>query len=200
MKRTVIPVGPFHPIQEEPEFFELTVEGERVVDVDVRLSYNHRGIERLCQDLTYDQIPFLLARICGICSASHPMAFCRAGEDLVGVEVPLRGRYLRSIICEMERIHSHLLWVGLAGHFIGYNTVFMWAWKYREPVLDICEELTGNRNNYAMVKVGGVRRDIDESRIPGVLKRLDEVVPKLQMLVGAVTDDPVLHVLFGHDR
>ena len=101
MKRTIIPVGPFHPIQEEPEFFQITVEGERVVDMDVRLSYNHRGMEKLCEDLTYDQIPILLARICGICSASHPMAFCQALEDLCGVEVPIRARYIRSIICEI---------------------------------------------------------------------------------------------------
>ena len=197
MKRTVIPVGPFHPIQEEPEFFELTVEGEEVVDVDVRLSYNHRGIERLCQDLTYDQIPFLLARICGICSASHPMAFCQAGEDLCGVEVPMRGRYLRSIICELERIHSHLLWVGLAGHFIGYNTVFMWAWKYREPVLDLLEKLVGNRNQYENFCIGGCRRDIAEEHMPDIIKVVDDVQGPTEMLTKAVLDDPVLKVRLG---
>jgi NADH-quinone oxidoreductase subunit D len=194
MKRTVIPVGPFHPIQEEPEFFQLTVEGERVVDMDVRLSYNHRGIEKLCQDLTYDQIPLLLARICGICSASHPMAFCQAVEDLCGIEVPLRARYIRSIICEMERLHSHLLWVGLAGHFIGYNTVFMWAWKYREPILDWFENTFGNRNHYDNFCLGGVRRDMPDEAIEPLRKLLDELMPKVEMLTGAVLDDPVLSV------
>ncbi len=194
MKRTVIPVGPFHPIMEEPEFFELTVEGERIVDVDVHLSYNHRGIEKLCQDLTYEQIPFLLARICGICSASHPMAFCQAVEDLLGVEVPLRGRYLRSIICELERIHSHLLWLGLAGHFIGYNTVFMWAWRYREPILDLCERITGNRNHYENFVFGGCRRDIPQEEIPNIRQAVDDVVAPLTMLTNAVLDDPVLHL------
>ena len=197
MKRTVIPIGPFHPIQEEPEFFQLTVEGERVVDVDVRLSYNHRGIERLCQDLTYDQIPFLLARICGICSASHPMAFCQAGEDLCGVEVPSRGLYLRSIICELERVHSHLLWVGLAGHFIGYNTVFMWAWKYREPVLDLLEKLVGNRNNYENFCIGGCRRDIPDEALPEINKVVDDVQGPLEMITKAVLDDPVLKIRLG---
>ena len=197
MKRTVIPVGPFHPIQEEPEFFQLTVEGERVVDVDVRLSYNHRGIERLCQDLTYDQIPFLLARICGICSASHPMAFCQACEDLCEVEVPLRGRHLRTLICELERVHSHLLWVGLAGHFLGYNTVFMWAWKYREPVLDLLEKMVGNRNNYENFCVGGCRRDVPQEFLPEMLKILDDVEGKTQMLTNAVLDDPILKVRLG---
>ena len=197
MKKTVIPVGPFHPIQEEPEFFQLTVEGERVVDVDVRISYNHRGIERLCQDLTYDQIPFLLARICGICSASHPMAFCQAGEDLCGVEVPMRGRHLRTLICELERIHSHLLWVGLAGHFIGYNTVFMWAWRYREPVLDALEATIGNRNNYENFCIGGCRRDIPQEKLPDLIKVMDEIQGPIEMLTKAVLDDPVLKVRLG---
>jgi len=194
MKRTVIPVGPFHPIQEEPEFFEITVEGERVVDMDVRLSYNHRGIEKLCQDLTYDQIPLLLARICGICSASHPMAFCQAVEDLCGVEVPVRARHIRTLICEMERLHSHLLWAGLAGHFIGYNTVFMWAWKYREPILDWFERALGNRNNYENFCVGGCRRDLPEEEVQPLHKLLDELAPKVEMLIHAILDDPVLKV------
>jgi len=194
MKRTVIPVGPFHPIQEEPEFFQLTVEGERVVDMDVRISYNHRGMEKLCQDLTYDQIPLLLARICGICSASHPMAFCQALEDLTGVDVPVRARHIRSIICELERIHSHMLWVGLAGHFIGYNTVFMWAWKYREPVLDWFERAFGNRNHYENFCVGGCRRDLPDDEVAPLRRLLDELEPKVEMLTHAVLDDPVLSV------
>jgi NADH-quinone oxidoreductase subunit D len=69
----------------------------------------------------------------------------------------------------------------------------MWAWKYREPVCDIMETVTGNRQNYAMMKVGGVRRDIEPDHIPYILKRLDELLPKLDMLKGAVLDDPVLH-------
>jgi len=197
MTRTIIPIGPFHPIQEEPEFFQLTVEGEIIVEADVRISYNHRGIERLCQDLTYDQIPFLLARICGICSASHPMAFCQACEDLCGVEVPERAVYLRSLICELERIHSHMLWVGLAGHFIGYNTVFMWAWKYREPVLELFEKLLGNRNHYENFCVGGARRDIPQERLPEIIAAMDEIEGPIEMLTNAVLDDPVLKTRLG---
>jgi len=179
---------------EEPEFFQLYVEGERVVDVDVRLSYNHRGMEKRCETLTYDQIPLLLARICGICSASHPMACANALEDLCGVDVPPRAQYIRSIICELERVHSHMLWVGLAGHFIGYNTVFMWAWRYREPVLDLCEKITGNRNHYENFKLGGCRRDIPQDAVPEILKAVDDVEKPLTMLANAVLDDPVLSV------
>ncbi len=193
MARTIVPIGPYHPLQEEPEFFSLTVEGERVVDIDVRVGYNHRGIEKLSETKTFDQSTFVIERICGICSTSHPFAYTRAVEDIIGVEVPERAKYIRTIIAEGERIHSHLLWFGLAGHFLGYNTVYMWAWKLREEILDVMEILSGNRNNYAMFKPGGVRRDIKSEDIPGVIKKIDSIIPTLNMLKKAVMDDPVLH-------
>lgn len=193
MSKPIVAVGPFHPLQEEMEFYQLTVDGEKVTDIDVRISYNHRGIEGISESLQFDQVPFLVSRVCGICSASHPLAYVQAVEDIAGVKPPERALYVRTIINELERIHSHLLWVGLAGHFIGYDTVFMWAWKYREPVLDLLEEITGNRNNYGNVKVGGCREDIPNELIPKILKELDKVEKKTEMLTNAVLDDPVLH-------
>lgn len=193
MAKKIIPIGPYHPLQEEPEFFTLTVEGEKVVDIDVRIGYNHRGIEKLSERKTFDQSTFVIERICGICSTSHPFAYTRAVEDIISVEVPERAKYIRTIIAEGERIHSHLLWAGLAGHFLGYNTVFMWIWKLREEILDVMEILSGNRNNYAMFKPGGVRRDIKPEDIPPVIKKLDSIVPTLNMLKKAIMDDPVLH-------
>ena len=193
IKKPVLAVGPFHPLQEEMEFFQLTVDGEIVTDIDVRISYNHRGIEKISESMQFDQIPFLVSRICGICSASHPLAYVQAVEELAGIKPPERALYVRTIIAELERIHSHLLWVGLAGHFIGYDTVFMWAWKYREPVLDLLEEITGNRNNYGNVKVGGCREDVPNELVPKILKELDQIEKKTDMLTKAVLDDPVLH-------
>ncbi|MFH1371372.1 MAG: nickel-dependent hydrogenase large subunit [Planctomycetota bacterium] len=197
MKKTinkpVLPVGPFHPLQEEMEFFQLTVDGEIVTDIDVRLSYNHRGMEKIAETLQFDQIPFLVSRICGICSASHPLAYVQAVEELAGITPPERALYVRTIINELERIHSHILWVGLAGHFIGYDTVFMWAWKYREPVLDLLEAITGNRNNYGNVRVGGCREDIPDELKPKIIEELDKIAKKMEMLTKAILDDPVLH-------
>jgi len=193
LRKPVLAVGPFHPLQEEMEFFQLTVDGEIVTDIDVRISYNHRGIEKLSETLQFDQVPFLVSRVCGICSASHPLAYVQAVEEIAGVKLPERARYVRVIINELERIHSHLLWAGLAGHFLGYDTVFMWAWKYREPVLDLLEAITGNRNNYGNVRVGGCREDVPNEIIPKILKELDEIERKTEMLTKAVLDDPVLH-------
>jgi membrane-bound hydrogenase subunit alpha len=189
----IIPIGPYHPLQEEPELFKLYCEGEIVKDVKWETGYNHRGIEKLSESKTFDQAFFLVERICGICSTSHPFAFANCMEEIGEIEVPDRAKYIRSIIGELERIHSHLLWVGLAGHFLGYNTVFMWAWKYREPVLDLFEMITGNRNSYAMFKIGGVRRDIENYKIERFKKVLDLLKKKTNMLVGAVMDDPVIH-------
>ncbi len=191
MKR-IVPIGPYHPLQEEPEFFKLIVEGEKVVGLEINIGYNHRGHEFISPKMTYDQVPFLVERICGICSNSHPYAYVMAVEDCAHIQVPERAQYLRTINHELERLHSHLLWVGLAGHFIGYNTVWMWAWRYREPVLDLFEMITGNRNHYAMNKVGGARYDIKEDQIPLIEKVLIEIETKVGMLTKAVLDDPVL--------
>ncbi len=193
MGKTIIPIGPYHPLLEEPEFFTLTVDGETVVDIDMRMGYNHRGIEKLSEGMVFDNSTFVVERICGICSTSHPWAFTRAVEDIFPMEVSMRVKYIRTIIAEGERIHSHLLWLGLAGHFLGYNTVYMWAWKLREEILDVMEILSGNRNSYAMFKPGGVRRDIKAEDIPLCLKKIDSIVPTLTMLKKAVLDDPVLH-------
>ncbi|MGQ1784947.1 hydrogenase large subunit [Saccharicrinis sp. GN24d3] len=192
-EKKVIPIGPYHPLQEEPELFKLYCEGEIVKDVKWETGYNHRGIEKLSESKSFDQSFFLVERICGICSTSHPFAFANAMEEIACVEVPDRAKYIRSIIGELERIHSHLLWVGLAGHFLGYDTVFMWAWKYREPVLDLFEMISGNRNSYAMFKIGGVRRDIENAKIPKIREVLAFLKKKVDLLTGAVMDDPVIH-------
>ena len=193
MAKSVIPIGPWHPLQEEPEFFMLTVDGETVVDIEVSIGYNHRGIEKLSERKSFDQSTFVIERICGICSTSHPFAYTRAVEDVIAVEVPDRAKFIRTIVAELERIHSHMLWAGLAGHFLGYNTVYHWVWKLREEILDVCEILTGNRNNYAIFKPGGVRRDFNVDDIPLVLKKIDGIIPTVDRLKKAILDDPVLH-------
>ena len=94
----------------------------------------------------------------------------QAVEDAGEIAVPERALFIRSAVGELERIHSHLLWLGLAGHFIGFNTIWMWAWRFREDVLNILELITGNRNHYGMMKPGGVRRDIKDTDLPAILE------------------------------
>ncbi|MDI3523663.1 nickel-dependent hydrogenase large subunit [Kosmotoga sp.] len=187
-----LPVGPFHPLLEEAEYFKIKLDGERVVDIEMETGWMHRGIEKISEESTFDQSIFVVERICGICSASHPFACINAFEDIGEIEVPLKARYIRSLIGELERVHSHLLWLGLAGHFIGYDTLWMWAWKYREPVLEVIEMITGNRNHYGMFKIGGVRRDYDVSLNSAVHEKLDFLEKKLTMVAKAVANDPVV--------
>lgn len=192
MTKNKIPIGPFHPLLEEAEYFELTLDGETVVDIDMEIGWMHRGHEFISEQKTFTQSIYLVERICGICSTSHPLACVHAIEDIDNIEIPIRARYIRSLVGELERIHSHLLWLGLAGHFIGYDTLWMWAWKYRESVLQMFEVISGNRNHYGMMRVGGVARDVDPDQIKEMESLLNMVDAKMDMIAKAAMDDPVL--------
>lgn len=190
---SVLPMGPFFPVLEEPAYWRLFVEGETIVGCDTRLFYNHRGIEKLGDSvLTYNEIPYLAERICGICGFIHSTCYCQAVEKAAGIEVPRRASYIRTIMLELERIHSHLLWLGIAGHIIGFETVLMQTWRIREPVMWLCEAISGNRKTYGMNTVGGLRRDLPNDVLPQVLKTLAEVEKEVIAVRDAIVGDGVL--------
>ncbi|PKL35819.1 MAG: NADH dehydrogenase subunit [Spirochaetae bacterium HGW-Spirochaetae-1] len=166
-------IGPTHPAFKEPVQFKFEIDGEIVVKTDIEFGYTHRGIESVARSRNFIEVIYLLERVCGICSVSHPMAYCMAVEQAAGIEVPGRAQYIRTIIGELERLHSHLLWAGVAAHEIGFDTLFMYTWNVREDVLDLLELVTGNRVNYAMLTIGGVRRDITEELVPVIREVLD---------------------------
>jgi NADH-quinone oxidoreductase subunit D len=168
-----VPIGPQHPALKEPANFTFDVEGEYVVDVTARVGYNHRGIEKACESQSYVQNIYLVERICGICSMAHTTTFCQAVEEIAGIQAPPRGVYIRTLIHELNRIHSHLLWLGVAGHEVGWDTLLMYVWRDREAVLDALDMLTGNRVNYAINTIGGVRRDISPEQIRKLNKTLN---------------------------
>jgi len=167
-----IPVGPIHPALKEPVHFEFEIDGERIVDVDVKLGHVHRAVEWASRKRNPVQILYIAERICGICSYCHPIAFSLAVEEIAGIEIPERAEYLRVIHAELERICSHLLWAGVAAHEIGFDTVLYLTWEMREKALDLTEYLTGNRVTKAITMIGGVRRDITEDMIPRIQKDL----------------------------
>ncbi len=160
MAKLSFPVGPQHPALKEPENLRFTVDGELVIDADIRIGYVHRSIERSCSERNYVQDLYLCERVCGICSNAHTLCYCTAIEKLAEVEVPERAQYIRMMMHEFERIHSHMLWLGVAGHEVGFETLFMYVWRDREVVQDLLETVSGNRGHYAMTTLGGVRHDI----------------------------------------
>ncbi len=188
-----LPIGPVHPALKEPTMFKFTMEGEIVVDVDVQPGINHRGIEFIGMRRNVLQTLHLAERICGICSIVHQYAFTMATERAAKVfEVPERAQYIRMIMAELERLHSHLLWAGVAAHELGFDTLLHLSWKIREDVQDVLEIISGNRVNYAMYYPGGVRRDIPPEKVPRIKKLLKHYRENFQVLADTFLDDPVI--------
>lgn len=171
-KKYTLPVGPQHPMYVEAENLTVHLDGETITDVDVNIGYMHRGIEEMMQRRNYLQNIYLAERICGICSGIHSVSYCECVENLLDTEIPRRADYIRTVILELERLHSHFLFLGVVGYEMGLDTVFMYTWKDRELVMDMLEEISGNRVNYAMPTIGGVRRDIPEKVRQSILKGL----------------------------
>lgn len=175
-------VGPVHPSLEEPIFFDFKIEGEKIVGVNIKPGNAHRGIEALGMQRNPVKVLTLAERVCGICSISHPSTYARAVEIASGIEVPARADYIRTIMCELERIHSHTLWAGLLAHEIGFHSVLHFGMKVREHVMDMLEYVSGNRVNYAMYTFGGVRRDIPKEKhekLLGAVKYYKDAYDKL---------------------
>jgi len=189
-----VPIGPIHPSLEEPMTFNFEISGEKIKSIDLAPGDNHRGIEFMGRNRNIVQIIYLAERICGICSASHPFAFCRAVENAADIEVPPRAEYIRVIIAELERIHSHILWAGVAAHELGFDSVLYLSWKVREDVMDLLEILTGNRVNYGMFMVGGVRRDISDELIPRIYQTIEYYKEAYQKLEDVFLQDPSIAV------
>ncbi len=191
---SIVPVGPFHTALHEPEHFAVYVDGETIKGCDYRGFMTHRGIEKLCESqVSYNEIPFIAERICGICGSVHATAYSQAVEMAAGIVIPKRAEYLRVMFLELERLHSHLLWLGVAGHLIGFDTVFMQAWRIREQIMWLSERITGNRKTYGMVIVGGVRRDIDKETTDDILKVIKKVEEEVHTIYKSIIGDSAVH-------
>ena len=197
-RQIVIPFGPQHPVLPEPIHLDLVMEDERVVEAIPSIGYVHRGLEKLVEKREYKDFVFIAERICGICSFIHGMTYCHAVEGVMALDVPPRALYLRTVWSELSRLHSHLLWLGLLADSMGFETLFMQAWRLREHVLDDLEATTGNRVIQGVCKVGGVRHDVDDRKLREIVDGLEGIRPQLDDLVNVfVRDDSVKHRLSG---
>jgi formate hydrogenlyase subunit 5 len=190
VKLVKIIIGPQHPALLEPEKFAVTVDGETVTKVEPRIGYVHRGIEKASESRTYLQDVYLVERICGICNSIHACSFVETVEKILKTEVPPRAKYLRVVTLELNRLHSHLLTLGHAGLEIGYETLFQYFWRDREPIMDLIELTSGNRVYSSLMTVGGVRRDLKDSDIPKIKSTLSELRKKLPFYRQIYEDEP----------
>ena len=177
--RLRIPFGPVHPALKEPISFRVTVRKEEILDVDIRLGHVHRGIEALAENRNLVQTIYLVERICGICCHSHTTCFTQALEEIGGIKPSERALYLRTLIFELERMHSHLLLLGIMAYDVGFDTLFMFCWRVREEILDLFEEITGNRIHHAMNTIGGVRWDLT----PHTVEKVNDSLKKIEKSV-----------------
>jgi ech hydrogenase subunit E len=188
-ERFTISIGPQHPALKEPGSFQFTVDGEIVTRAYVRLGYAHRGIEKAAEQRNWIQDLYLLERICGICSHIHATAYCLAVEELAHAEVPPRAQAIRVLVAELERIHSHFLWIGVSAHEAGFETLFMYSWRDRETVMDLLEGMTGNRVNYSANILGGVKCDVDQLQAEAILKGIDFLEERTRHYFDVLTND-----------
>ncbi|MDR3224872.1 MAG: nickel-dependent hydrogenase large subunit [Clostridiales Family XIII bacterium] len=188
-KRTVIPFGPQHPVLPEPIHLDLVIEYETVVEAIPSIGFIHRGLEKLVEKNEWPEMVYVIERVCGICSFGHGWGYCKSVEGNLGLTVPPRAEYLRTIWHELGRIHSHLLWLGLLADAFGFESLFMHSWRLRETVLDIFEETTGGRVIFSVCKVGGVRKDITDEQLANITEILQGMIPELKELTDVFLED-----------
>lgn len=197
-KATVIPFGPQHPVLPEPLHLDLVVEDEKVIEAMPQIGFVHRGLEKLVETRDYNQFIYVAERICGICAFGHSMGYAETVEQLMGVEVPDRAQALRVMWHELSRIHSHVLWLGLAADAFGFESLFMHCWRLRERVLDIFEKTTGGRVILSVVKVGGVVRDVDDAMFAYIKQVLEGLKDEYRQIMNTLlTDTSVKNRLVG---
>lgn len=179
-KKSVVPFGPQHPVLPEPIHLDLVMEDEEILEAIPSIGYVHRGLESLVEKKDYKEMVYVTERVCGICSFMHGMGYCNAVENIMGVEVPDRGKYLRTIWCEMSRLHSHLLWLGLLADAFGFEALFMQTWRIREKILDMFEISTGGRVIFSVNTIGGVLKDMPSDMLKSFEETLDGMSAELK--------------------
>ena len=181
-KRSIVPFGPQHPVLPEPVHLDLVLEDEVVVDAVPSIGFVHRGLEKLVETKDFKEYVYIAERVCGICSFGHGLGYCQTLEKIMNVEVPRRGRYLRTIWMEMSRIHSHLLWLGLLADAMGFESLFMESWK-------LFDATTGGRVIFSVNCIGGVLKDMDDTMLKNIVDTCNEMERELKPIADAFLRD-----------
>lgn len=171
-REVVLNFGPQHPATHGVLRLVLTLDGEYIQDTKLHYGYLHRGIEKLSENRTYDQIVPIVDRLDYISAFSNALGYVMTVESMMDIEVPIRAQYVRVMLAELTRISSHLLWLSAFAIDLGAITPIMYCFREREMILDIFEEICGGRLTHNYLRIGGLKEDIPE----GVLDKVKEFV------------------------
>lgn len=191
---TEIPLGTVHPAALEPYRVRLFVEDEIVHEAEITIGVNHRGVERIMEGLPVEKANALTEKICGICSNSHIWNSCRTGEIGIGIEIPERAQYIRVLMGELERLHSHFLYLAHGCEVLSHETFSMRVFYLRETVMELLKMIGGNRVQYGCSVLGGVRPrcDLDENKMQRVLNGMDTIESGLTDFANRFTADDIV--------
>lgn len=187
-----IPIGPQHPALKEPMCIRVDLDGNYIKDLNIRMGYTHKGIEKLLEGKNPDSALYLSQRICGICSAAHENAYTRTVEGILKFEPEEKVKMIRALMMELERMHSHLLWTGFMAHEIGYETLFMYFWRERERVIEIFEKISGGRVHHNFNKIKTVRYDLNPDDFDFILKRIKEIEKKTKRYLHDIDSNNII--------
>ncbi len=178
-----VTLGPAHPLLIEPLQLNYHTKGDKVVKADLKMGYVHRGIEKAMENRDFHQAVALAERVCGICNVSHALTYCLATEGTIGIKPTDKADLVRVVMVELNRLHSHLLWLGAYAEVVGLAPLFVQSWKIREIILNATELISGNRVTSSAIVVGGVRKDIDaeiSKKVRALLSKFEEEFKKIE--------------------
>lgn len=189
--RMIISVGPHHPSTHGVLRLILELDGETVVDCVPEIGFLHTGIEKTAEALTWEQAITVIDRMDYLSPLSNNLAYVLAAEKLLDIEVPPRATYVRLLLMELQRMASHLAWLGTTGLDMGAQSIFFYAFDMREGILDIFEEASGARMNPSYIRIGGLAKDIPDHFKQIVSEYLEKFPRRLADLEAILNDNPI---------
>jgi NADH-quinone oxidoreductase subunit D len=189
--RFVLQMGPHHPATHGVLKLYTEFEGERVLKIVPDVGYLHRGIEKLAESKTYPSAMTLTDRLDYISSMTNNIGYCLAVERLMGIEPPPRAKFIRTMVAELTRLSSHLLWLATHALDIGAMTVFLYAFREREQILDFFEKICGARLTVSYPRIGGVRVDINEKVLDEIYKFTEIMLKRVDEYEGLLTENRI---------
>jgi Ni,Fe-hydrogenase III large subunit/Ni,Fe-hydrogenase III component G len=187
-----VPVGPIHAGIIEPGHFRFSTVGESVLNLDARLFYTHRGLEKRIEGLAVADAFYVAERMCGVCSVAHGLGFCEAAEQIAGIEVPPRARYLRTLALELERLYNHVGDIGNIAAGASYHYGTSAGLRMKEPLQQLNEQLAGSRFLREWVAPGGVRLDLDHALARAIEVAAESTGEELESLVERIENNPTV--------